>query len=63
MKYWIAFLCLISLAILNAENTPASANTSDGKTVYVPIANPIPMDDEARIQQEDQNQTRRGGKT
>lgn len=63
MKYWIAFLCLISLAILNADNTPASSQSSDGKTVYAPIANPILVDDEARIQQDDQNQTRRGGKT
>lgn len=47
--------------LLNAtENSPQSLGAADGKSVYLPIAKPINLHEEADVQKADQNRSGHG---
>ncbi|MGZ5208584.1 MAG: hypothetical protein ACXWB0_06165 [Sulfuricurvum sp.] len=43
------------------DRAPVSPSTVQGKTVYAPIAKPVNLTEEIRIQKKDQNVTKLGG--
>lgn len=58
--YLLIMVFIISLGAEEGVKSPASVDTSEGKSVYVPVNPPINLSEEARIQAEDQNATRHG---
>lgn len=59
----IAGLLILLLALLSAEEkykSPVSSSVKEGKNLYVPIRDHVNLSEEIRIQQNDQNSTRRG---
>ncbi len=60
----VIFLTLLCSTAINAENTiqsPVLTNATEGKNLYIPPNPPFNLNDEIRIQKEDQNSTQHGG--
>lgn len=60
----VIFLTLLCSTAINAENTiqsPVSTNATEGKNLYIPPNPPVNLNEEIRIQKEDQNSTQHGG--
>lgn len=54
--------CFICAHATKQAQPPFLKSTKDGKSVYVPVAPSVDVNKEMRLQQEDQNQTKRGGR-
>jgi len=61
MTYRVTLLFIGMVAIHAQDAAPVSSNAAVGKTVYIPISKPVNMDEEVRIQKEDQNTTKLSG--
>ncbi len=60
----VIFLMLLCSAAINAENkiqSPVSTKGTEGKNLYIPLNPPVNLNEEIRIQKEDQNSTQHGG--
>jgi hypothetical protein len=55
MKRIVLLLGMLSVGYLASENLPMSPNTSEGKSVYIPISPSVDVVEEGCVQKEDQN--------
>ena len=60
MKRMLALSCMLAVGCYAAKNLPMSLDTSEGKSVYIPVSSSIELVKERNIQKEDQNSTGHG---
>lgn len=61
MKRIVALSWMFAVGCSAAENLPMISETSEGKSVYIPMSPSVDLVKERNIQKEDQNATKHGG--
>ncbi|MCK9371580.1 MAG: hypothetical protein M0P91_00125 [Sulfuricurvum sp.] len=59
--YLLTMVFILSPGAAEGVTSPISVDVKEGKSVYAPVNPPINLFEEARLQEHDQNATRRGG--
>lgn len=59
---WLFLYGSLSVSANTPANSPVYLNTKEGQSIYTPIPPPVNPQEEARIQLNDQNSSRKGSR-